>query len=192
MFGVAYACNLGGTATITGTGPNLVFQAQIKNIDVSQGNKYLDMTFANWMGLNVPAAILNVLLTFFYLVISFYGLPNWREWPLINKMVKGVKKTDEQLEEEADDKKKIKKAEGLLQTEYEALGPMKFHEWGVLIIFSLVILGWIFRDPKFMKGWNDLFPNADIENSTPAIFGIVLMFLVPKDLTFFTGSMSLI
>lgn len=188
MFGVAYACNLGGTATITGTGPNLVFQAEIKKIDVSQGNKYLDMTFANWMALNVPAAVLNTLMTFAYLVLRFHGIPNWRNFPLVKNFVKSKTKSKQELEDEAEDKRKIKSADKMLMSEYEALGTMSFHEWGVFIVFSLVILGWIFRDPKFMKGWNNVLEDADIGDSTAAIFGIVVMFLIPKDLTFFTGS----
>lgn len=188
MFGVAYACNLGGTATITGTGPNLVFQAAIKQVDVSQGNKFLDMTFANWMALNVPAAVLNTLLTFTYLVLRFNGFPNWRNFPLIKKMVKPKKKSKQEMEDDEEDKRKIKSADKMLMSEYEALGSMSFHEWGVFIVFSLVVLGWVFRDPKFMKGWNNVLDDADIGDSTAAIFGIVLMFLIPKDLTFFTGS----
>ncbi|CAL8124065.1 unnamed protein product [Orchesella dallaii] len=186
MFGVAYACNIGGTATITGTGPNLVFQDVIKSVDVGQNGKYLDMTFANWMALNVPATLINVFVAFSYLVFMFYGI-KWRELPLLRLCLKPSKKSAEEMDDEEEEKKKQKSVNRLLKDEYEKLGPMNFHEFGVLIIFIFVVILWIFRDPKFMDGWNNVLKDADIGDATAAVLGIVLMFLVPRDMTFITG-----
>lgn len=38
-----------------------------------------------------------------------------------------------------------------------------------------------------MKGWNELVNETDIGDSTCAFLGIVLMFLIPKNLSFFRG-----
>jgi len=147
-------------------------------------HRYLDMTFANWMALNVPATIINVFVAFAYLVVSFYGV-NWKSMSF-----RSSKKSKEEVEKEVDEKKRQEFVNRLLKDEYEKLGPMNFHEFGVLIIFVFVVLLWIFRDPKFMQGWNNVLEDADIGDATAAVLGIILMFLVPKDLTFVTGSES--
>lgn len=186
MFGTAYASNLGGTATITGTGPNLVFQSVIKQVDITQDGKYLGMTFANWMALNVPATLINVAITYVYLVVRFYGVPNFREWPLLSRFFTSTK-SKEQADREAAQEKRIKDADALLKREYEGLGSMNWHEGAVLFVFCCVVGLWIFREPKFMEGWNDVISDVDIGDATAAILGIVVMFLVPKNFTFITG-----
>lgn len=186
LFGTAYASSLGGTATITGTGPNLVFQSMIKRVDVSQGGKYLGMNFANWMALNVPASLLNVVITFIYLVVRFHGFPGIRQWPLISRFFK-TKKTKDQIDKEAEEERRVKLADNMLKEEYKKLGKMNFHESAVATIFCCIILLWFFREPQFMKGWNEWFKDAQIGDGTISILAVVIFFLVPRDFTFFTG-----
>ncbi len=68
MLGIAYSANIGGTATIIGTPPTVVF--------VGYMEETFDYTvsFTNWMILGLPFAVLMILLT--YLVITRVIYPN--------------------------------------------------------------------------------------------------------------------
>lgn len=62
MLGIAYAANVGGTATIIGTPPNVVFSGFIKE------SYEVDVSFATWISFGFPFALL--LLTLTYLVLT--------------------------------------------------------------------------------------------------------------------------
>lgn len=62
MLGIAYAANIGGTATIIGTPPNVVF-AGIMSKEFG-----VEVTFARWMILGLPFAGLMLAITYFFLV----------------------------------------------------------------------------------------------------------------------------
>jgi solute carrier family 13 (sodium-dependent dicarboxylate transporter), member 2/3/5 len=68
MLAVAYAANIGGTATIIGTPPNVVFAGFIK-----QTYGY-EVSFAKWMLIGVPFAV--ILLLFCYLLLVKVLHPN--------------------------------------------------------------------------------------------------------------------
>lgn len=68
MLGIAYAANIGGTATIIGTPPNVVFAGFIKN-------EYdIEMSFAEWLPIGMPFAA--VMLAVTYLLIVKVLFPN--------------------------------------------------------------------------------------------------------------------
>lgn len=61
LIGIAYAANIGGTATIVGTPPNVVFSGFIeRTYDVS-------ISFARWMVFAFPFALILLLLTYYVL-----------------------------------------------------------------------------------------------------------------------------
>ena len=65
--GVAYAASLGGTATLTGTGTNIVLVGTLASAFGRQ-----DMiSFAQWFILTAPLAILNLILLWLLLVVCF-------------------------------------------------------------------------------------------------------------------------
>ncbi len=66
MLGIAYAANVGGTATIIGTPPNSVLAGYI-----SEHYKY-DISFAKWMIIGVPFAAILISVTYFFLVKILY------------------------------------------------------------------------------------------------------------------------
>lgn len=66
MLGIAYAANIGGTATIIGTPPNVVFAAYMKE---TMG---MDIPFAKWLALGLPFATILLLITYFILVKILY------------------------------------------------------------------------------------------------------------------------
>ncbi len=66
MLGIAYAANIGGTATIIGTPPNVVFAGYIR-----QTFDY-DVSFARWMLVGIPFAGIMLAATYFFLVRWLY------------------------------------------------------------------------------------------------------------------------
>lgn len=41
----------------------------------------------------------------------------------------------------------------ILEKKYHELGPVSFHELMVCVLFVILVLLWMFRDPQFMPGW---------------------------------------
>ncbi len=66
MLGIAYAANIGGTATIIGTPPNVVFAGYIR-----QAFDY-EVSFANWMMIGVPFSAVLLAFTYFFVVKILY------------------------------------------------------------------------------------------------------------------------
>lgn len=61
MIGIAYAANIGGTATIIGTPPNVVFSGFIERTYETE------ISFAKWIAFAFPFALVLLLLTYFVL-----------------------------------------------------------------------------------------------------------------------------
>ncbi|GBN82575.1 Solute carrier family 13 member 5 [Araneus ventricosus] len=60
--------------------------------------------------------------------------------------------------------------------------PLTSYEASVIVLFSLLIVLWIFRDPKFIPGWyTALGFKLKVGDSAIAIAIIFLMFLLPSD-----------
>jgi len=59
------------------------------------------------------------------------------------------------------------------------LGPWRFEEVGVMIVFVLTALAWIFRADPF-GGWSGLIHASGVGDSTVALTAVVVMFLWPN------------
>lgn len=114
------------------------------SVDVSQNGKYMDVSFATWMVYNIPPMAVNVALCWIYLVVYYIGVPDklffWRKY------------NEKRRLEQDDETQKQKLVEKILLEKYRALGPMTFHEISVFILFILIVLLWLFREPRFMVG----------------------------------------
>ncbi|XP_059486392.1 Na(+)/citrate cotransporter-like isoform X2 [Neocloeon triangulifer] len=157
---IAYAANIGGTGTITGTGTNLTFLG----IFNSAFPNATGLNFATWMIFNVPMMLLNILMAWLWLQIVYMGLCR-----------KG----------KSSDEGNPKAVRQLISTKYRELGPMSYHEANVLALFIILILLWFFRKPDFIPGWASLLPAVKIDDSTPAILIVIIMFILPANLDFF-------
>ena len=73
MIGIVYGALIGGTATPAGCGPNVIAMQYVRDI------AHLDVTFAQWMVVGVPGAMLMVPLGWFCLMKFFP--PEFREIP---------------------------------------------------------------------------------------------------------------
>lgn len=88
--------------------------------------------------------IASTLMCWIYLQVHFLGLPNFlRFWARESKEEKEeVEKMSKALE------KSVKKS---MKLQYQALGPIRFNEIGVFVLFICMVVLWIFKDPQFSK-----------------------------------------
>jgi di/tricarboxylate transporter len=159
-------------------------------VNVSQGGKYLDVTFFTWLAFNLPAMMLNVFIAWIYLVYYYDGIKDWGKVPIIGIFVslwKKKKPTEEDPQEEHLRRWKSHAVGSLLRAEYKKLGPINFHEVAVGVVFVGVVLLWILRDPDVFSGWSTLFKGASVGDSTGAMFGVLLLFIIPKDFSFLSA-----
>ncbi|KAB7499344.1 Solute carrier family 13 member 2 [Armadillidium nasatum] len=104
--------------------------------------------------------------------------PNLVFWGIYHKKWRKFPKCSEEKKE------RIRK---LVQHHYDSLGPITFHEICVTVLFSTLVLLWVFRAPGFITGWGemvqDAFPNDfKVGNATPAILIVFLLFVIPSKL----------
>ncbi|MDK2847695.1 MAG: solute carrier family 13 (sodium-dependent dicarboxylate transporter), er 2/3/5 [Desulfuromonadales bacterium] len=112
MLGIAYACSIGGIATLIGTPPNTVLAGYL------QHTYGFEITFARWMQVGVPLAVVMlglcwVWLTRFANPMRLVRVPGGRE---------------------------------LIQNELRSLGPMCRGECVTAVVFGLTALAWILRE----------------------------------------------
>jgi solute carrier family 13 (sodium-dependent dicarboxylate transporter), member 2/3/5 len=111
MLGIAYSASLGGIGTLIGTPPNIVLAGAAQELFG------LEISFARWMLIGLPVAIIGVFGVWFYLTRIAYTM----------------------------DREGIPGGLDVVRDELRKLGPMTTPERAVLIIFGLTALAWITR-----------------------------------------------
>ncbi|TAJ45477.1 SLC13 family permease [Methanofollis fontis] len=152
VISIAYAANIGGIATLIGTPPNGIFVAQMKTLFPAAPA----IDFFSWMKFGVPLVAIFIPVTWLWLT---YG--SYRHLPA-----------------------KISHARDIIDHHIENIGPMTRGERWTLMVFVLTALAWIFRSTKAIgditiPGLDLFFPG--INDSTIAIAGALLLFLLPVD-----------
>jgi sodium-dependent dicarboxylate transporter 2/3/5 len=75
-----------------------------------------------------------------------------------------------------------------LQQESSRLGSLSRGEWGVMLVFALTVLGWVFRSDLQLgsltvPGWSNFFGIQKwVDDSTVAILSALLLFVIPVNL----------
>lgn len=153
VIAVAYAANIGGIATIIGSPPNGIFIAQMKILFPDAPT----IDFFTWMKFGVPLAAILIPIVWLWLIkVPYRHLP-----------------------------KKLSQAKEVIRQEMDDLGPMNRGERWTLFVFLLTAFCWIFAGTKVIGGMtipglDQIFPG--INDTVIAIFGALLLFILPVDL----------
>ncbi|KAJ6632716.1 Solute carrier family 13 member 3 [Pseudolycoriella hygida] len=185
---VGYAANIGGTATIIGSQPTLIFKELIEQENISQDGKYTDMNFATYIAFSMPIAVINLFLIWIILSIIFLGRPKFD-----TKKHNTLTFTSNTISEETNSSENsTEHVARLLKSKLDDLGKMSFHEWTVTVLITIAVILWLFRDPRVIPGWIAIFPSGytRIGDSTVAVAILILMFVIPKDTNYFRGEFS--
>lgn len=165
MLSVAYSSTCGGTGSVLGTAPNLLLLGLLERLYP----KTNQLTFTTWLMYNVPGMILCVIAIFVVLQYFYIGF-GYRS-----------------------DKNEEKRIKSVLERKYSELGSIKFQEFGVLIVFFLLVLVWLFSKSTFIEGWiSRLNSDVAITNASPGIAALLLLFILPANPRNFFKSKPLI
>lgn len=107
LLAIAYSASIGGVATLIGTPPNALLAAYLSK------NYQISISFADWMMLGVPLALLMLVICWFWLCKAHFRLPAQSG------------------------------AQHNLAAELKALGKLRRAEILVLLVFLLAALSWI-------------------------------------------------
>ncbi|EER96964.1 tonoplast dicarboxylate transporter [Sorghum bicolor] len=151
VLGVVYASAVGGMATLTGTGVNIILVGMWSTYFPEQD----PITFSSWMAFGLPMAL-----------ILFVAL-----WATLCLMYCS-KNTGSALSAYLD--------RSHLRRELSLLGPMAFAEKMVLAVFGGLIVLWMTRSlTDDIPGWGVLF-DGKVGDGTVTIMMATLLFIIPS------------
>ncbi len=155
LIGVAWACSIGGVATLVGTPPNMIL---VRTFEMGFPEAP-PLTFLQWMLFGVPFSMGALALAWFTLTQVFFRTPRAERRASVDRAA--------------------------IHTEYEALGPWSYEEKLTLFVFLATAALWVFRAPLDLgfvhfPGWAEWLPYGDrMDDGITAVAMALLLFLLP-------------
>ncbi|XP_041860533.1 solute carrier family 13 member 3 isoform X1 [Melanotaenia boesemani] len=156
---IPYAASIGGTATLTGTAPNLILIGQLK----SYFPECDLINFGSWFAFAFPLMLLFLFLGWIWISFLYGGL-NTRLC---------FTKHDHRAQAEA-------KAKALIKEDYRKLGPINFAEGAISFFFALFAVLLFTRDPKFITGWSVFFKKGYVSDAVTGVIIVSILFFFPS------------
>uniref|UniRef100_A0A131YZG6 Na+/dicarboxylate na+/tricarboxylate and phosphate transporter n=1 Tax=Rhipicephalus appendiculatus TaxID=34631 RepID=A0A131YZG6_RHIAP len=150
---VLYGANIGTITTITSGASNVVFKFVIEDLYKERA----PVDYALWMFFALPIALIGTALVFIIVVPFFFSCKS----PNLGKESSNY-------------------AMAAIRRNYMALGPIRFHEVAVLLLFILLVFLWLFRDPMFAKGWATYFGVIKPKDATVVMIPVIMLFMIPS------------
>ncbi|KAM4650136.1 Na(+)/dicarboxylate cotransporter 3 [Amazona ochrocephala] len=161
LISIPYAASIGGTATLTGTAPNLILLGQLKSYfpecDV--------VNFGSWFMFAFPLMLIFLLMGWLWISILYGGI-DLRGWK--------TRKSNLRVDAEA-------RAREVIKEDYQKLGPTKFAEQAIFFFFCVFAIMLFSRDPKFIPGWASLFAPGFISDAVTGITIVIILFFFPAE-----------
>ncbi|XP_073539176.1 Na(+)/dicarboxylate cotransporter 3 isoform X1 [Phyllobates terribilis] len=161
LISIPYSASIGGTATLTGTAPNLILLGQLRSYfpacDV--------INFGSWFVFACPLMILFLILSWLWISI-LHGA--------ISLSCRKKEKSEIRSDAEA-------KAREVVREDYRKLGPIIFAEKAVFVFFCLFAILLFTRDPKFIPGWASAFRPGFTSDAVTGITISIILFFFPSE-----------
>ncbi|CAD5220776.1 unnamed protein product [Bursaphelenchus okinawaensis] len=160
LLSTCFTASSSGTIMLTATGANIVLSGYM---DQQYGSNQ-PITFFSWLTYALPISGVLTVVLYFWLIILFIGFKSFESSQ--NDVITN-----------------------LFRKKYNMLGPIRYVEKNLMVMFGLIVTLWLFRNPKVIPGWGNIFTAGYVSDGTVAMFVSLLLFFLPAENPFtYTGT----